>query len=349
MAIPEQIEHITVTKEQGISPEVKAFLESIEWGSEGAVYQRHDMSERLYSLPDPYLILLRDEDRIAGTAIFNKRTGNTHGKELPFYYVCFFASSPHIRGKGLIKKYGAQFMTKIREDETDPAVYMGVIERGNHGSFKVSQNAGYEVISHLQTIGFSRYFPKQDARFRKARPDEYGLLRDLLHERYSDHALVHFTHLFMRGDYYVLEEQGQLLAGAQAHPARWEIQRMPGFSGKLIMNVLPHVPLIRRLYNPKDFRFLSFEGLFYPPGRIDILHRLLESILAHKNCHTAMLFLDERSPLYSALIDYGRLGLVRQFTKDANARIVASFEHMDAALEKQLRTLPWYTTGFDYI
>lgn len=349
MAFQEQIEHITVTKEQGISPEVKTFLESIEWGSDGAVYQRHDMSERLYSLPDPYLILLKDKDRIAGTAVFNKRIGSTDHVQLPFYYVCFFASSPHIRGKGLIKKYGAHFMTKIREDEAVPAVYMGVIERGNHSSFKVSQNAGYAVISWLKTVGFSRFFPKKDTRFRKARPDEYPSIRHILSATYSDHALVHFTHLFMREDYFVLEEDGQLIAGLQAHPARWEIQRMPGLLGKVSMKVLPHLPWIKRLYNPKDFRFLSFEGLFYPDGRVDILHRLIESTLAEKGIHTALLFLDERAPLYKALLRHRKLGLVHQFTKAADARIVASLEKIDAGTAEKLRQWPWYTTGFDYI
>lgn len=349
MAFQDQIEHISVTKEQGISPEVKAFLESIEWGSEGAVYQRHDMSERLYSIPDPYLILLKDGDRIAGTAIFNKRIGDTAGTKLPFYYIGFFASSPHIRGKGLVKKYGAQFMTKIREDETDPAVYMGVIERGNHGSFKVSQNAGYDVISLLKTVGFSRFFPKKDPRFRKAKPEEYEAIKARLTHTYSDHALVHFTHLFMRGDYYVLEENGELIAGLQSHPARWEIQRMPGIMGKLVMKVLPHLPLIKRLYNPKDFQFLSFEGIFYPKGRVQVLHQLIESTLAEKSLHTALIFLDERSPVYREMLANGKLGLVHHFTKDSDARIVASLEKIDSATEEKLRQWPWYTTGFDYI
>lgn len=340
---------LQVTKEHGISEEVKSFLESIAWGNEGAVYQRHDLSDRLFHLPDPYVIVLRDAEGIAGTALFNKRTGTTQGWEIPFYYVCFFAASPRIRGKGYIKSYGKTFMTKIREDQQESAVYMGVIERGNHSSFKVAQQAEYEVVSTLKTVGFSRFFPKQDPRFRKALPSEYEIIKARLKSTYDTYALVHFTHLFHRGNYFVLEEDGQIIAGLQVHPARWDIKEMPGVMGKIQLHLLPYIPLIRRLYNPRDFRFLSFEGIFFPTACTDLLHRLMESCLHHFQCHTALLFLDERAPLYHALQQYGRLGLINRFTKHTDARIVASLEQIDDHRQKALLTLPWYTTGFDYI
>lgn len=349
MQLSNDLPGITVTKEKGISDEVHAFLTSIAWGSDGAVYQRHDLSERLYSLPDPYLILLRDAVAIAGTAVFNKRIGYIGNTPLPFFYVCFFAASPRIRGRGLIKQFGASFMTRIREDESTPAVYMGVIERGNHSSYKVAQNAGYNTISLLKTVGFSRFFPKKDPRCRRALPEEYATIKERLTATYSYHALVHFTHLFMRGDYYVLAENGQLIAGVQVHPARWTIKKMPGLLGKAIMHILPHIPLIKRLYNPKDFRFLTFEGVFYPDNRIDVLHRLLSAVLADKQHHTALFFLDERSPLYEALLQHGKLGLVHTFTKGNDARIVASFAQVDRHTAEELTAKPWYTTGFDYI
>ncbi len=345
-----RIEGITVTRERGISAEVKAFLESIAWGSEGAVYERHDITERLLSLPDPYLILLRDEEgRIAGTAVFNKRYGQVGNTRLPFYYVGFFASSPHIRGRGLIKRFGSKFMSSIREGNDEPAVYMGVIERGNHSSYQVALGAGYHEVARLKTVGFSRFFPRHSESLQPLRAADRPRMLQLLEEFYSHHVLYHTSHLFHKDNYYTLEKEGQILAGAQIYFGRWVMRKMGGPLGPFLLKVLPVLPLLRRLYNPSDFRFLTVEGLYHAPGREDALYELLEGLLHRFQHHTALIWLDERSPLYQMLLQRKNLGLVHHFTKDADARIVACYSHLTDEQQALLNQRPWYTTGFDYI
>lgn len=345
-----RIDGITVTRERGISAEVKTFLESIAWGSEGAVYERHDITERLLSLPDPYLILLRDEEgRIAGTAVFNKRYGQLDDERLPFYYVGFFASSPHIRGRGLIKRFGSKFMSSIREGNEEPAVYMGVIERGNHSSFQVALGAGYHEVARLKTVGFSRFFPRHSPCIQPLNEAAQPQMLHLLEQFYGSHVLYHTTHLFHKNHYFTLEKDGQILAGAQVYAGRWVMRKMGGPLGPFLLKVLPKLPLLRRLYNPSDFRFLTVEGMYHAPGKEDCLYELLEGLLHRFKYHTALIWLDERSPLYNMLMHRKNLGLVHHFTKSADARIVTSYSHLTDAQQEHLNRRPWYTTGFDYI
>jgi len=58
----------------------------------------------------------------------------------------------------------------------------------------------------------------------------------------------------------VLEKEGEILAGVQAHPQQWKFVNLPGWSGKFILNILPNIPIAKRLFNAKHHKFLCFES-----------------------------------------------------------------------------------------
>jgi L-amino acid N-acyltransferase YncA len=342
--------HFSIWKEQGISREAIDFLDSISWGSDGAVYEHKNTPEHFKYITNPYLVFITEDDKIMGTAVFCNPQVTVAGKIFNYYYTRYFASSPAIRGKGVIKRLAIQVMSSIREGENAKTIFVGFVERGNKSSYKVSESAGYHTIGTIKTTGFSRFFPKRSLNIRQVKTDaEKQQVLAVLKEQYGQHALVQFDYLFMHNNYYVIRENNEIVAGCQFHHAHWVINKMPGFMGKIICNVVPWVPLINRLFNPKKFLFLAFEGIYFKAGKEKRLHELFEGLLAQEKLNSALFWMDEKCPYRQALMRYNKLGLINKFVKDSDVYIMASYQNMIPEEIAATENSPLYASGFDYI
>lgn len=340
----------SIWKEQGIPIEAIEFLDSISWGSDGAVYEHKNTPEHFKHITNPYLVSITEEGKILGTAVFCNPQVTVAGKPFNYYYTRYFASSPAIRGRGVIKKLAAQVMSSIRDGEKLKTIFVGFIERGNKSSYKVTESAGYHTIGTIKTVGFSRFFPKKSKKIQQVitEPEKQEVIA-LLKKFYRQHALVQFDYLFMHNNYYVIKENNEIVAGCQFHKAHWVVNKMSGFTGKIILNVVPLIPLINKLFNPKKFEFLAFEGLYFKPGKENRLHELFEGLLAQEKLKSAMFWLDEKCPYYKALINYGKLGLINKFVKGSEVYIMASYQNMTAEEIYATENNPLYASAFDYI
>ena len=160
---------------------------------------------------------------------------------------------------------------------------------------------------------------------------------------------MQFDYLFMHDNYYVIKENNEIVAGCQFHKAHWVINKMPGFMGKIILNVVPRIPLLNKLFNPKKFLFLAFEGIFFKQGKEKRLHELFEGLLAQEKLKTALFWMGENCPWHKALIKYGRSGLINIFVKDSDVYIMASYQNMTPEEIYATENSPLYASGFDYI
>ena len=191
----------SIWKQQGISREAIEFLDSISWGSEGAVYEHKNTPEHFKYITNPYLVFITEKEKILGTAVFCNPQVTVAGNSFNYYYTRYFASSPGIRGRGVIKKLAIQVMSLIREGETRKTIFVGFVERGNKSSYKVSESAGYHTIGTIKTAGFSRFFPKKNKKIQQITTEqEKQEVLSLLKNQYSQHALVQFDYLFMHKD-----------------------------------------------------------------------------------------------------------------------------------------------------
>ncbi|MBK9570833.1 MAG: GNAT family N-acetyltransferase [Chitinophagaceae bacterium] len=340
----------SIWKEQGIPVEAIEFLDSIAWGAEGAVYEHKNTPEHFKHITNPYLVSITEEEKMLGTAVFCNPQVTVAGKPFNYYYTRYFASSPDIRGRGVIKKLAIQVMSSIREGESLKTIFVGFVERGNKSSYKVSESAGYRTIGTIKTVGFSRFFPKKSSHIRRvATETERQEVLALLKHQYREHALVQFDYLFMHDNYYVIREHNEIVAGCQFHKAHWVVNKMPGVMGKMILKAVPKIPLLNKLFNPKKFEFLAFEGLYFKPGKEDRLQELFEGLLAQEKLKSALFWMAEKCPSYKALMNYGRFGLINQFVKDSDVYIMASYQNMTVEEIYETENSPLYASGFDYI
>jgi RimJ/RimL family protein N-acetyltransferase len=340
----------SIWKYHGVPESIISFFEQTNWGSEGAVYERRNSSELVRLLKHPYLFAVQQGDDIQGTAIFCHTQPLVKDQPFNCYIIRYFASSQAIRGKKVMKHYAGKVMEVVRQAEPEKTIYVGCVEKGNIRSYKVVENAGYEKLGLLRVNAFSRFFPKaQSIIHRIITETEKQEVRDLLLKHYANHVLVHFDYLFLNNNYFVIREHGEVVAGCQLHRVHWAINNMPGIMGKIIMNVLPHVPLINKLFNPKQFEFLAFEGIYFKPGYEKTLLRLFEGLLHQEKLNSSLFWMGETCPYRKAIQHYGHLGVLQSFVKDSGVYIMTSYQNMSAEEITILKSGPLYASAFDYI
>lgn len=339
-----------IWKYEGVPDRIISFFEQTNWGSAGAVYERKNSSELVRQLKDPYLFAVQKGDEIVGTAVFCHSAPLVLGSPHNCYIIRYFAASEAIRGKKLMKYYAGKVMEVVRDAESKKTIYVGCVEKRNIRSYKVVSNAGYEPLGLLSVSAFSRFFPKAQKNIERIQTEsEKNRVLGLLTVFYANHVLVHFDYLFLNNNYFVIREHGQIVAGCQLHRVHWVINNMPGIMGKIIMSVLPNILLINKLFNPKKFEFLAFEGIYFKPGYERTLLNLFEGLLHREKMNSALFWMGESCP-YKAMIEkQGNLGMMKYFVKGSGVYIMTSYRNMSDEEIAKLKSGPLYASAFDYI
>src|SRR4030042_3986836 len=171
--------------------------------------------------------------------------------------------------------------------EKDKHIMYAFIESMNERSKNLVHQAGYEYIRSFLTVAFSRFSPKPDGRVSKiSTPDEKKKMESLLLEYYLGHSFFSTDYAFYGDKYYVLKEEGEIIAGVSVLPSSYKIYDMPGIWGWIYMKVLPRAPYFRRLFHPDEFRHLVFDAIYCRKGKEDLLAALFESVCALEGSST---------------------------------------------------------------
>ena len=340
----------SIWRHEGIPDEAMNFLDNISWGNDGAVYEHKNTEEHIKLLHRPTLMAIHDKEKIQGTAVFCNTAVTSGDFGYNCYYIRYFAASKEIKGKGVMKKYAVKVMEAVRDDEQKKTMFFACIERGNKASYKTVQNAGYNEIGVIKTNGFSRYFPKVNKSMVSVNTDALrSEFMSLLKKQYAQHSIVQFNSIFLHDDCYAVMENGEIVAGCQYHRVHWAINRMPGFTGKLIMNVVPLIPVLNKLFNPKQFEFLAFEGVYVKPGYEKQLMKLFEGLLAKEKLKSSMYWMAADCPVRKRILENTNTGLIHSFIKDSDVYILASFHDFTEVEIDIVKSKPLFASAFDYI
>jgi len=340
----------SIWRHEGIPDEALDFLDNIAWGNDGAIYEHKNTEEHIQLLHHPTLMAINENDKIQGTAVFCNTKVAVGKAEFNCFYIRYFASSKEIRGKGVMKKYGIKVMESIRDDEKEKTVFFACVEKGNKASYRTVESSGYENIGVIKTNGFSRYFPRVNKNIEQVTTETLRKeVLSLLKKQYEEHAMVQFNSIFLHDDYYVIRENGKIVAGCQFHRVHWVINKMPGIMGKIVMNVVPLIPVLNKLFNPNQFEFLAFEGIYVKPGFENKLTDLYEGLLAKENLKSSMYWMGESCPLRKRILEKCKTGLIHSFIKESDVFIMAAFHDLNEKEIADLKSRPLFVSGFDYI
>ncbi len=259
--------------------------------------------------------------------------------------------TPASRGQGLFKKFSSSFFAAptplLEAAAAKKAVFYAYVELENARSRDMVSQMGLIECGKFSTRLFSRIFPKKTSGLRRYRPSEKELLRGLVQEFYRGYAFFTDHGLFYKDNFFVLEVNGQVVAGLQAHAVHWKIVDIPGKSGKWMMRFLPRMPFLSRLFNPNAFNFAAIEGLFCLPGYEKELESLLEGVLAELGLFTAILWMSPDAPLSRMLHENIRWGMLQKFRKDTPATVVMRNYGYEPAEILEFAKLPVYVCAFD--
>lgn len=340
-------------------------LHNTIWGTEGGTRYRHyNTRDRITKQLDPQFLTLHKGDRLLGILGFSRRKLAQPAGETEAFYIRYLSmmssfqrqnpsgNSSRKRSDGLVKKMVGRLMNKPEEMNVEPgngpekAMFYAFVELENERSMEMTQAMGFEPVGKFSTILFSRFSPKWKGNVEVLKPEDLAEVKAKTLDFYSDHALFTDKNIYREGTYYVYRDGGKIVAGMKAHDCHWKVVEMSGLSGKLILSIVPKIPLLNRLFNPSAFKFAAFEGLWHLPGYENRLFDLMETALADLKLNTGMLWLDRKSPL-DPIIRGGHLGILQHLNSDVPVDVIARFIKVPESIQEDIRQKPIFISAYD--
>jgi hypothetical protein len=232
--------------------------------------------------------------------------------------------------------------------EKDKHIMYAFIESINERSKNIVAQAGYDYIRSFLTVAFSRFSPKTDARVSKLAIKEKPKMKELLLDYYKRHSFFTPEYSFYGDRYYVLREEGEIVAGVCVIPSAYKVYDIPGIWGWVMMKVLPGTPYFRRLFRPGEFKYLAFDAIYCKKGKEALLASLFESACASEGFHTGLTWLDDRSELFDILRTGVKMGALNRMLNAKPGLVYTKFINMTEEEKEYFYDAPAYISGFDF-
>jgi GNAT superfamily N-acetyltransferase len=338
--------HLRILVSAYASPQTVALLQRTVYGTHGPRYRQTGQEVKVQHITHPYYFDLYTDHQLIGTYCLSGRQIQLPIGLTQSFYGRYFSIDPLFSGKGygsLLKSQAIQYLQKWTHP---PFLFYSYVEESNERSMHISKKDGYRSMAVLDAVLFSRLYPKADARVSRLSASQLPIIQSLLTNTYQNYTLVQFDQVYYNQNYFVLQEKGEIIAGIQANPVRWQIVEMSGLSGLFVMHLLPHLPLLRRLFNPNDHRFVALEAAYVRPGRENTLFSLMESVLNHFGLTSALWVQDINSPFYPIMTS-GKLGHLNAMQKSIRTHVMVKSIGLKENQIKSHPQQPIYVSGFD--
>ncbi|HKL67715.1 MAG TPA: hypothetical protein VJ877_07465 [Bacteroidales bacterium] len=306
------------------------------------------------------------KDRLAGTVGLCYRTSLSAAKEHHSSYIRYLSFMPMFR-TALKRKEPATKTSKQswKEEvfaffrkphllgfpgykEGDKHVVYAYIESHNERSRNLIEQVGLENIRSFITVPFSRFNPGESERVSKLPIKDRDRMKNILEGFYVSHSFFTSEFSFYDDKYYIIKEGEDIVAGLAAIPNAFRIVDIPGFKGWLFMNILHRLPLLRKLFNPREIRFLAIESIYCKEGREKELEEIIESACALEGYNLAITWLDDKSGLYHRIIKKTSRGIVEKMLDPTPAQLYAGFVNYTDEERKAFKDRPAFIPGFDF-
>lgn len=323
------------------------------------LYQHLGVKEKIMHLSETRFINLRTRNSLVGTCCFCKKTISLHDTNIVGFYVRFFSfksayqSMVHNtafskRDSGLIRQEIKELLSSpmfMSKPEHKSFIYAYVDPR-NKRSKRLCDEFGFKEVRSFKNITFSRLFPKDHPGVEQINERDKPWVLNRLLCQYEKYNMFSQENVFYEDNYWVIRNRkGEIVHGVQVHKETWQIQDIPGLSGKLILHVLSKLPVLNRLFK-KRFEFLAIEAVIVSPNHEQLLSVLVESLLKKFDVYKALFFVDVASPIHSTLLKMN-LGILNRLSKNVMASVICKTTGLTAEEESSLRQQPSYISTFD--
>lgn len=331
-----------------ITPEILELLSQTTLGTNGAMYRHLDTPTRILEADNPLFLSMERNNKVIANVSFCQRGSAWYIRYFAFHS---FAQSSSIKGKSMkgnsfLKGELNQFFDEVFEgkhSEQPIETMYAYIDPRNDRSKWMSENFGFEVVSKLITQSFSRLYPKRSTRLIKL--DDWNKIESFVQDNYGKHAYFFTSHAQKSPFYCLKDDKGEILATCRVTKVNWEIVRLPGKMGKILLKVIPYIPFLNKLIQPKCHTFLVPEIVTLKNNNPLLLEELFSAVLAEEKLHLMLWWLDQKDEIYQSVKGYVSWGL---FHKLIGAHPVDVVERRNPS-SKSNTTSPVFVTAFDMV
>ena len=363
-----QYHDLKIEAVHGATEDIRKHISRVVLGTPGGMRYRHiGVLDKLDQVGKTIFLTLRKGNRLLGTVGLVQRLVETGENRSNAFFIRYFAIFSPMRSKKHDKKQrkgeeDKQFVLKdqlkehldhmdqfIEDHELQKfeTVSYAFIENENERSLDFSEMMGYQTLGEVRTMPFSRFSPKYHKNVQSLPKEERENMMNRIREFYKDHSMFFSDYLPLDSHYFVYKKDGEIIAGVQSYPVDFEIIEIPGFSGWLLLKVMPRLPILKSLFQAKKFSFVSFDGIWYKPGCEKYLMPLFESVCAKFNTKIAMSWFDSRSRIYKEVKEAVRMGFLTRILGTLPGIIRIKFFNQTEMEKQEFLEKPVYVSGYD--
>lgn len=363
---------IELRLEQKANEDVRELLNQTILGTPGGIqYKLSNINDKIDTLENTQFLCLNLRGRTIGTIALSRRIfehNNFH--PLATDYIRYLSikglmrdESKHkskkqnsTRKNNKTKALVASFFkdsSKIKGDSIPSSsdyIMYAFVDSHNERSANIVESNGFKPYRKFKTIAYNNFSCKKQTQVKRLEDSVFKeQLKQYLYKEYSEHSLYHPNLINLKEDYWILEENGQLIAGIKVRPTSWKILNLPGMYGKFLLNYLPKINFFKKHINPKDFRFLACEGIIIRDGHEQKLTQLLEGVCYEHKTSIAMFWFDTKSPLLNRLSKIRKMGILKKVLNFKPASLYIKAENTSSKTERLLKERPTYISAYDIV
>mgnify|MGYP001049092686 CR=1 FL=1 len=322
---------------------------------QGMLYKLLNVKDKIDQLINPHFISIQKQDKVIGTCCFDERHVKNASKPYKAFYVRYFSFLDKFRRKNIVvknRKSNSSIKDEVNQllmgkglvdNPEEKFLFYAYVDLNNDRSRLLCEEFGFTKVREFQARLFSRFRPKRDPRVTQL--NDIKKIKSLLTDHYKNHSLVDLD-MVNGGKYYVIkDENDEVVAGVQCNLEHWNILDIPGFTGKIILNIIPKIPLLKQYFN-KDYYFLSYDSIYVKNGYEKDLIKLFSHLLFTSGLKVASFCLDVDADIYRKLQKFN-MGFMDRLQNNMIHQVIAKPINFSKEEEQKLSDSPVFISSFD--
>jgi len=239
---------------------------------------------------------------------------------------------------------------QLRDGRTgtdQPSIIFAIIDKTNLRSMNFSAQMGLDTIGTLAAFSFSRLKPRRSGRIERVEEEQREDILKQIREYYRDYTLFYADSIFKNNDYYIIREEGRMVAGLQIYQVTWQIVDFGGRLTNMLAGLFSRIPRLKNRIKKDEISFLAFDAIYCEPGREKVLYELMEGVLERRNHTIGMMMMDVESDLYAIFRNRKKLGVLHKVLGTSFADIRVRFIQIPEEVKHTFLNQPTYIPTYD--